>query len=56
MLPNVAGVQANIKKVAPLATYICCSGHYFNLIVNKGSSLPQTQNVYGCVQSCCPFS
>ena len=30
MLPNIAGVQASINKAAPLATYICCTGHYFN--------------------------
>ena len=55
MSSNVAGVQASIKKVAPLFTYIQCNGHCFSLIVSKSCRLPQTQNVYGCMQKCCSF-
>ena len=36
--PNMSlghsGVQARIRKLAPLATYVDCGGHCLNLVVN----------------------
>ena len=55
MSSNVAGVQARIKEVAPLATYIHCSGHCLNLVISKSCSLPQIRNVYDRMQSCWRF-
>ena len=55
MSSDVAGVQARIKEVAPLATYIHCNGHCLNLVINKTCSLPQIRNVYDRMQSCCRF-
>ena len=52
---DVAGVQARIKEVVPLATYIHCNGHCLNLVINKTCSLPQIRNVYDHMQSCCHF-
>ena len=34
------GVQARIRKIAPLAIYVHCSGHYLNLVIRKSCSLP----------------
>ena len=55
MSSDVAGVQARIKEVAPLATYIHCNGHCLNLVISKSCSLPQIRNVYDRMQSCCRF-
>ena len=55
MSSDVAGVQAHIKEVAPLATYIHCNGHCLNLVISKSCSLPQIQNVYDRMQCCCRF-
>ena len=55
MSSNVAGVQARIKELAPLATYIHCNGHCLNLVISKSCSLPQIRNVYDRMQSCCHF-
>ena len=55
MSSNVAGVQARIKELAPLATYIHCNGHCLNLVISKSCSLPQIRNVYDRMQSCCRF-
>ena len=32
---DVAGVQARIKEVAQLATYIHCNSHCLNLVISK---------------------
>ena len=55
MSSDVAGVQARIKEVAPLATYTHCSGHCLNLVISKSCSLPQIRNVYDRMQSCSRF-
>ena len=55
MSSNAVGVQARIKQVAPLATYIHCSGHSLNLVISKSCSLPQVRNVLDRMQSCCRF-
>ena len=33
MSPGHSGVQARIRKLAPLATYVDCGGHCLNLII-----------------------
>ena len=55
MSSDVAGVQARIKEVAQLATYIHCNSHCLNLVISKSCSLPQIRNVYDRMQSCCHF-
>ena len=55
MSSDAVGVQARIKQVAPLATYIHCSGHSLNLVISKSCSLPQVRNVLDRIQSCCRF-
>ena len=49
------GVQARIKKEAPLATYIHCNGHCLNLVISKSCALPQVRNVLERMKSCCRF-
>ena len=51
MSSDIVGEQARIKEVAPLATYIHCSGHCLNLVISKSCSLPQIRNVYDRMQS-----
>ena len=55
MASNAVGVQARIKQVAPLATYIHCSGHSLNLVISKSCKLPQLRNVLDRMQSCSKF-
>ena len=38
---DVAGVQAPIKEMVPLATYIHCNSHCLNLVISESCSLPQ---------------
>ena len=35
-----AGVQGRILQVAPLASYIHCSGHCLNLVITKSCAVP----------------
>ena len=39
------GVQARIKELAPLATYMHCSGHCLNLVICHLCSLTEVHNV-----------
>ena len=55
MSSEAVGVQALIKEVAPLATYVHCNGHCLNLLISKSCSLPQVQNVLDRMQNCCHF-
>lgn len=55
MASNTVGVQARIKQVAPLATYVHCSGHSLNLVISKSCKLPQIHNVLDRMQSCSKF-
>ena len=45
MSSGAVGVQARIKKQAPLSTYVHCNGHCLNLVISKSCSLPQVCNV-----------
>ena len=55
MSSNRVGVQARIRQVAPLATYIHCSGHCLNLVISKCCSIPNIRNVLDQLQRCCRF-
>ena len=50
-----SGVQAQIKKEAPLATYVHCNGHCLNLVISKSCALPQVGNVIERLKNCCRF-
>ena len=45
MSSEVVGVQALIKEVAPLATYVQCNGLCLNLVISKSCGLLQVRNV-----------
>ena len=49
------GVQARIRKEAPLATYVHCNGHCLNLVITKSCALPQVRNVIDRLQTCCRY-
>ena len=55
MSSGAVGVQARIKKQAPLATYVHCNGHCLNLVISKSCALPQVRNVMDCLRSCCHY-
>ena len=50
-----SGVQARIKKEAPLATYVHCNGHCLNLVISKSCALPQVRNVIERLKNSCRF-
>ena len=39
------GLQARIKQISPLATYIHCSSHQLNLVISHSCALPEVRNV-----------
>ena len=55
MSSSTVGVQARIKKEAPLATYVHCNGHCLNLVISKSCALPQVRNVLDRLKNCCRF-
>ena len=55
MSSSTSGVQARIKKEAPLATYVHCNGHCLNLVISKSCALPQVRNVIERLKNCCRF-
>ena len=55
MSSGAVGVQARIKKQAPLATYVHCNGHCLNLVISKSCALPQVRNVMDRLRSCCRY-
>ena len=48
-------VQARISEVAPLATYVHCSGHCFNLVITKSCAVPDISHVLDWPEHCCRF-
>ena len=56
MSSNRVGVQALIRQVAPLASYIHCNSHCLNLVISKSCSLPAIRNITDQLQHCCLFS
>ena len=49
------GVQAQIRKEAPLATYIHCSGHCLNLVISHSCAFPQIRNALDKMKNVCLF-
>ena len=49
------GVQAQIKELSPLATYIHCSSHQLNLVITHLCILAEVRNVVDQLQHCCHF-
>ena len=47
-----ARVQARIKELVPLATYMHCSGHCFNLVICHLCSLTEVHNVVDRLKKC----
>ena len=47
------GVQAQIKELSPLATYIHCSSHQLNLVITHSCILAEFRNVVDQLQHCC---
>ena len=48
-----SGVQARIQQVAPLATYVHCSGHCLNLVISHSCNSPEARNVLDRLKHCC---
>ena len=55
MSSDRVGVQARIRVVAQLATYVHCSGHCLNLVISKSCLLPDVRNVVNQLHHCCQF-
>ena len=55
MSSGTSGVQARIKKEAPLATYVHGNGHCLNLVISKSCALPQVRNVIERLKNCYRF-
>ena len=53
MSSSRSGVQARIQQVAPLATYVHCSGHCLNLVISHSCNLPKARNVLDRLKYCC---
>jgi len=49
MSSDAVGVQAQIKREAPLSTHVHCNGHCLNLVASKGCSLPQEILANNCM-------
>ena len=45
MSSNTVGVQATIRKEAPLAVYTHCSSHCLNLVLEHASALTPVKNM-----------
>ena len=45
MSSETVGVQALVKEVASLATYMNYNDHCLNLVISESCSSPQVQNV-----------
>ena len=50
-----SGVQKKIRDAAPLATYVHCASHVLNLVLNTGSSVSDTRNMFGTVREITTF-
>jgi len=51
----VRGVQTLIRKEAELATYVHCSSHILNLILNTANSVSEIRNMFGTVKEVTNF-
>jgi hypothetical protein len=48
-------VQAEIKKIAPLAHYTHCSSHVLSLALCSAGTVPAIRNAMGTIQEACVF-
>lgn len=55
MSGHVAGVQTRIREKAPLATYVHCSSHVLNLVLNTSSSVAEIRNMFSTVKEVTNF-
>ena len=55
MSSNQVGLQALIRQVAPLASYIHCNSYCLNLVISKSCSLPAIRNITDQLQHYCRF-
>ena len=55
MSSNIAGVQARIRSVSPMAFYTHCQSHQLNLCVVKACSIPQIRNASGLISEIAKF-
>ena len=55
MSGNNEGVQAHIRKLAPLAVYTHCACHCLNLAISKCTSIPTIRNMYGILAQLVAF-
>lgn len=52
MAGKYTGVQARIKNISPMADFVPCAAHSFNLVgVNSIESCTQAVNYFGLVQA-----
>jgi len=50
-----SGVQKKVKDVAPLATYVHCTSHVLNLVLNTGSLVSEIRNMFSTVRQITRF-
>ena len=55
MSSSIAGVQARIRSVSPMAFYTHCQSHQLNLCVVKACSIPQIRNANGVISEIAKF-
>jgi hypothetical protein len=55
MSGNLSGVQAEIKKIAPSATYIHCASHVLNLAVQQSCNIIAIRNAHGQIGEIASF-
>ena len=55
MSSSIAGVQARIRSVSPMAFYTHCQSHQLNLCVVKACSIPQIRNASGVISEIAKF-
>ena len=46
------GIQAQIREMSPLATYVHCSSHQLNLVISHSCALTEIRNVIDLLQHC----
>ena len=49
------GIQSKVREVAPLATYVHCSSHVLNLVLNTACAVSEIRNMFGTVKEVTNF-
>ena len=55
MSGHINGVQANVRKQAALATYVHCSSHVLNLVLNTGSDVHEMRDMFAVIKEVTNF-